>query len=73
MADTPLPTPHLEIERADGPGEPWKWSIFDGAGGPLIQTSEHRYLTTDAAKRAGDKAVLIIRTRMPPEAGGGDL
>ena len=73
MSAGSLPNPHLEIERADGPGEPWKWSIYDGQGGLLIQSSEHRYPTTDAAKRAGDKAVLVIRTRMPPDAGGGDL
>lgn len=63
MSSDPMPSPHLEIERADGPGDPWKWSIYDGEGGPLMHESEGRYPNPDAAKRAGDKVVLIIRSR----------
>ena len=68
MADAPLPPPHLEIERADGLGEPWKWSIYAGQGGPRIQASEDRYPSPDAARRVGDKAVFAIQVRASSNA-----
>ena len=67
MSDSAMSGPHLEVERVDGPGDPWKWSIYDGKDGPLIQTSEGRYPSTDAAKRAGNKVVLAIRSQAPSD------
>ena len=63
MLDEAAPNPHLEIERVADQGEAWRWSIYDGENGPLIQLSEQRYPSPDAARRAGDKAKLSILTR----------
>lgn len=63
MPEEAVPNPHLEIERVADQGEAWRWSIYDGENGPLIQRSEQRYPSTDAARRAGDKAVLSILIR----------
>ena len=66
MTEPPLPDPHLEIERIADQGEAWRWSIYDGENGPLIQRSEQRYPSPDAARRVGDKAVLAIQVRTMP-------
>ncbi|MCJ2096525.1 hypothetical protein MKK67_29055 [Methylobacterium sp. J-072] len=73
MSTTPTPGPHLEIERVADSGDAWQWSIYDGKDGPLIQMSEHRYSSSDAARRIGDKAVLAIRMRSAPEVSGDDV
>ena len=61
MPDEPAPNPHLEIERVDSADEAWRWSIYDGEGGPLLQRSERHYPSTDAARRVGDKMAFAYR------------